>query len=617
MLESSRLARAGVRTLAILTVLACLAERGAADGVGGRLDPPDGVGGRLRSADGSAVEGALVSFQRGEPAHRVTVFSDADGRFRAPASVAPGTWQLRVRRVGWQDLRLEGVPVPGPDLDLVLERHTDPAAVAAQLPANHWFALVLERLEDETEREELKRQCTYCHQQGSRHTRLVRDEEEWRKVLALMGRMGGFVSGDLREKIPGVFNAAYAPETAVPRLTAGWQEPDFAPPPSPEARRAVIEEWELGGRASVQHDVAVHPDGRVYSVDMSQDMLYRLDPGVPGGLREAWAIPDDGLPLGGAFAGLTAPDVPTANAHVGPHSLQVAGDGSVWITLALGNRLARFDPTAQQFSIVALRHGYYPHTLRFDGRGRIWYTIAASNHLGMYDPSTGEHREMRLPAAGLGQALTLRLLPALLWLGRHVDLRRAAGEGDGVELPIPYGIDVAPDGSVYFSQLNEHRIGRVDPDSFALRMIDTPFPAPRRLRFDAQGDLWIPSFSGSRLARFSPDTGGFRQWEIPVEPRGSETPYALHVERRTGHVWICGTNSDTLLRFEPERERFTVYPLPMRVTYTREIDFDGEGRVWTSNSNGPTWQIEGGMPQVIRLDPEGPGAGLDWAGGAL
>ena len=57
--------------------------------------------------------------------------------------------------------------------------------------------------------------------------------------------------------------------------------------------------------------------------------------------------------------------------------------------------------------------------------------------------------------------------------------------------------------------------------------------------------------------------------------------------------------------FEPETERFTVFPLPTRVTYTREIDFDGEGRVWTSNSNVPAWQIEGGTPRVLRLDPRG------------
>ena len=27
--------------------------------------------------------------------------------------------------------------------------------------------------------------------------------------------------------------------------------------------------------------------------------------------------------------------------------------------------------------------------------------------------------------------------------------------------------------------------------------------------------------------------------------------------------------------------------------------------VWTSNSNGPTWQIEEGVPKVVRIDPDG------------
>jgi len=29
--------------------------------------------------------------------------------------------------------------------------------------------------------------------------------------------------------------------------------------------------------------------------------------------------------------------------------------------------------------------------------------------------------------------------------------------------------------------------------------------------------------------------------------------------------------------------------------------------VWTSNSNLPAWQIEGAVPKVIRLEPEGAG----------
>ncbi|MCH7709161.1 MAG: hypothetical protein IH884_11785, partial [Myxococcales bacterium] len=513
-----------------------------------------------------------------------------------------------VRRIGWKDLYTTDHSLPRSasiELELVVERETDPAELAAQLPSNHWFALVLERLDDPAQQEELKRQCTYCHQQGSYATRLQRDPEEWRKLLLLMGRMGGNLTTALREKIPELFNSSYDPKYALPRLTANMNDPDFAPAPSAEVRRAVIEEWDLGSRSSMQHDVVLHPDGRLYSVDMAQDQLHRLDPSAPDGNRKSWTLPRGDMPLGGVFVSAGGRPPANSNAHVGPHSIQVAPDGTLWITLALGNQLAQFDPVTEQWQTVELEHGYYPHTLRFDDRGRIWYSIAASNHLGMYDPKTGDSRQLRLPAGTLGQAVVLRMLPFMLWLGRQVDLRNLAAESNGFVLPIPYGVDVAPDGAVWFSQLNQHRIGRVDPDSFEVEMIDTPFAAPRRMRFDSKGALWIPSFSESLISRFDPKTREFKQWQLPIEPLGSETPYAVHVDRRTDTVWICGTNSDSLIRFEPQTEKFTVYPLPTRVTYTREISFDSQGRVWTSNSNAPSWQIEGGMPKVLRLDPYG------------
>jgi streptogramin lyase len=575
---------------------------------------PVAFAGRVRGADGEPVVGAMVTVRRGDPEHSVTVWSDATGAFRTPELTDPGALRLRVRRIGWKDLDL-AEPLPGNALDLVLEPERDPAAVAAQLPANRWYDLLLARVDDPGEREELKRQCTYCHQQGSAATRKLRDPEEWRKVLALMGRMGGMLTSDLRARLPGLMNAAYAPETAVAALTANMHAPDFAPPPPPEVRAAVVDEWDLGGRASMQHDMTVHPDGRIYSVDMTQDQLYRLDPSAPDGARRSWQIPHGDLPVGGVFANAGAPDVPTANAHVGPHSIQVAPDGSLWITLALGNQLARFDPASESFTTHTLEHGYYPHTLRFDRRGRIWYSITGSNHLGFFDPATGEAREIRLPSRTLGQALVMRSMPFLLWLGRHVDLRGAAADGNGFKPPLPYGVDVAPDGSVWFSQLNEHRIGRVDPDSFAVEMIEAPFTGPRRMRFDAQGRLWIPGFSSNLISRFDPATREFESFELPIEPKGSETPYALHVRRETGEVWICGTNSDTLMRFDPATRSFRVYPLPTRVTYTREIDFDAQGRVWTSNSNVPAWQIEGGMPRVLRLDPRGGDAAVAALGG--
>jgi streptogramin lyase len=556
------------------------------------------VSARVVDPAGEPVVGAMVTLSRGDPAHAVTVFSDGQGGF----GLAPrGDESLRVRRLGYRDLHVDP-PTRIPAV-LRLEPERDPAALAAQLSANHWWSLVLAQLPDDAEREQLVRQCTYCHQQGSPATRRRRSRDEWNALLDRMGRMGGIVAPELRERIPDLFEAAYHPATAVPSLSAGMRAAVQTPPPA-QVLRARVDEWALGGPESMQHDLLVHPDGRVYSVDMTQDRVHRLDPASD--TRESFSIPQGELPLGGVFASTSL--APVSNARVGPHSLQTAPDGSIWITLALGNQLARFDPETGSFSTHPLRSGYYPHTLRFDARGRIWYTLAASNQVGMYDPGSGESREIRLPAPSLAQALTMQTLPVFLWLGRHVDLRGVAARyGQGADTPVPYGIDVAPDGGVWFSQLNAHRVGRLDPETFAVEILETPFPAPRRLRFDGQGRLWIPSFSGSLLASLDPGTREFRTWELPIEPRGSETPYALNVDRTTGAVWICGANSDALIRFEPQAEAFTVFPLPTRVTYTREIDFDREGRVWTSSSNSPASQIEDGVPKLIRLDPEGRG----------
>jgi streptogramin lyase len=583
-----------------LRILACAFALLAGLGAGASAER---IRGSVSDGSGEPLVGALVTLQSGEPAHRISVWTDAEGRFESPELPTAGPWAVSARRIGWSDAAQSGVS-PGAALRLRAERLRDPAAVAAQLPANHWWSLVVERFEDEKERQRLKRECTFCHQQGNEVTRRPRPAEEWQKVIGLMERRGARLDNLLHEQLAGALVAAYDPAAAVPRLSAGWQDADaFAPPPPPEVRRALVEEWDLGSRASMQHDVIVHPDGRIYSVDGSQDQLHRLDP--TSGVREAWPVPQGDRPLGGIFGEARGPVSQTAVARVGPHSLQVAPDGSVWLTLAIGNQLARFDPASERFEIHDVAEGYYPHTLRFDAKGRIWYTMAASNHVGMFDPATGAQRHVRLPARTLQQEITLRLMPALMWLDQRVDLRSASsGSADGFTMPVPYGIDIAADGGVWFSQLNEDRIGRIDPETLAVELFETPFPAPRRLRFDQSGTLWVPSFSAGLLAAFDPRTQQYRSYELPTRPLLGEVPYALAVNPLTQDVWVCGTNSDTLIRFEPGPARFSRYPLPTRVTYTRELDFDAVGRVWTSNSNSPSWQIEGGQPRVLRLDPD-------------
>ena len=43
------------------------------------------------------------------------------------------------------------------------------------------------------------------------------------------------------------------------------------------------------------------------------------------------------------------------------------------------------------------------------------------------------------------------------------------------------------------------------------------------------------------------------------------------VNQSTGDVWITGSNSNTMIRFRPDTEEFTVFPLPTAADFTREI----------------------------------------------
>lgn len=574
---------------------------------------PDGafVYGTVTS-QGKPVEGAMVTLYHGKPTHSLTVFSDEQGRYLTPSLPWADGYELRARRVGWQDKRLKKLRVneggSRVDIELTVEPSFD--KVAAVLPANYWLQLMLDEFDNEEELQEFKQQCTYCHQQGTPMTRRQRSREEWVEVIHNMGTRGAIITKALREKLPDIYLRAYDPENVKAKLAQYQRESGPVPAPGMDTRKAVIEEWDLGGPTSNQHDVMVyHPDGSIWTVDGPIDTLHKISfDNNPDGERISYKIPHGDLKPGGVYWGMERKPISgmVERNYLGPHSLQTAPDGRIWLTLAKGNQLAGFDPETEQWEIVELDEGINPHTLRFDSKGKLWYTITATNHVGMFDPVTKEQKFVRLEAPDLKTAMILRMTPFFIRNAHWLNLSDRSADMDGVSMPMPYGIDINPvDDSVWYSQLNFQHIGRIDPETMKLESIRTPFDTPRRLRFDSKGGLWIPSYSEATLNHYDHDKGEWKSWELPIEPVGSETPYALFIDKATDNVWICGTQSDTMLRFDPATEKFTVYPMPNRVTYTREIDFDGQGNMWTSHSNGPAWHVESGIPKVSRIDPDG------------
>jgi streptogramin lyase len=156
---------------------------------------------------------------------------------------------------------------------------------------------------------------------------------------------------------------------------------------------------------------------------------------------------------------------------------------------------------------------------------------------------------------------------------------------------------------VWFARLHTKEIGRLNPADGKITMTPTPFWGPRRLRADSEGNLWIVSFGESLLARYNPKTSKFSMFDLPVAPKGSETPYALNVDKKRNIIWVNGNQSDGIYGFDAKTEKWNFIPFPRLTTFTRDVEIDEEGTLYTANSNFPSWHIEGEQPTLIQISP--------------
>ena len=567
----------------------------------------------VRSADGQVLPLAMVTLKaerplraagddNGYPRERseqrispeISAFAGADGRIQIdyPESVP---LNLRVRLGGYKDLLQTGVASDA-SLELQLVAETDPAALAAQQPANAWFA-ALDFGGDATLKKTALEQCGFCHQQGSFFMRRERSAEEWQQVLERMIGYGARPASAQHAQLLEVFQKGYSELR---------QHPDKvlrAKPWQPQLAGSRITEWPIGDAFSQMHDLLLHSNGKIYVGDNLQDRLWEIDPKT--GQAVVYKTPvEAGDEIGGLFSGRLK-TYPKLETTAGLHSFaESSKDGHIFITPSLQRRLFEFDPQSKTFTVHHFADGLYPHTVRIDAADNVWFTLALSNQVARLDRQSGAFRLYDLPARSNKEAVSLALSNAVRklmnWgLPMHwlpIDARVSG-------MPMPYGIDVAPDGKVWFARLHADSIGVIDPANDSVQIIDTPFQAPRRLRVDALGDVWITAFPEGKIVRYHPADGSFHDYPLPSALNGVETPYALNVDRERQQVWVTGTASDTLLRLDINSGEWRTFPLPRKVTFTRDIEIARDGSVYTSNGAFPSWQIEDGQPTLIHLQP--------------
>jgi len=80
----------------------------------------------------------------------------------------------------------------------------------------------------------------------------------------------------------------------------------------------------------------------------------------------------------------------------------VAPDGSIYIAVMSGNKVARFDPKTQSFKEWDLPPGHHPHGLLVDRQGMVWTTGNGNGTIGRLDPANGRVTEFKTPSGGGG-----------------------------------------------------------------------------------------------------------------------------------------------------------------------------------------------------------------------
>ena len=324
-------------------------------------------------------------------------------------------------------------------------------------------------------------------------------------------------------------------------------------------------------------------DGLIYTVDQGLDHMAITDPAtgqteyVQQAYGEAMAYR-----AGTAEDNHVFGEFEPGGKH-GPHSLDLGLDGKYYVTNTASRSIGVFNTATREwepsYRMDPKTKARYQHTIRIDTAGIAWFTLTGSEQIGRLDPVSREFKILNLPK------------------------RKPQGIAGTTQ---PYGIDINPtDGSIWYGRLFADVIGRIDPDSQEIREYDSPISGPRRMRFDKKGVLWVAGYSEGKLVRI--ETEGFKTKVYPMPefaPGYRPAPYALGIHPKTQEVWINENMTDRMYKFIPDEERFVVYPIPLRGTYTRDMTFDENGRIITSNNPLPTPALEGGVLEIISIDPD-------------
>ena len=290
--------------------------------------------------------------------------------------------------------------------------------------------------------------------------------------------------------------------------------------------------------------------------------------------------------LGTVKGEVTEWDVPTPKFARDPAP---APDGSMYIAVMQGNKIARFDPATKGFKEWDLPSGAKPHGLIVDKQGIVFYTGNGNGTIGRLDPASGKVTEFKAPSGGSPHTL-IQASDGTIWF---TDQRGRIGRLDPASGVIreyetrggPYGLAISKDGAIWFCQLSGHRMGRLDPATGTITEVELPRGSgPRRVAANADGSiLWWAFYGSNELVKFDPIAQKIlKRYALPSGTGGGA--YAVTVDG-AGFPWVNEISGNTVVRLDPATEKMQVIKLPTANTGIRKMIVAADGRLWYMGSH--------------------------------
>jgi streptogramin lyase len=545
----------------------CLAATTAAAlalaGVGSASAADSALTGQVSSAEEGAMEGVLVSAQREGSTIRITVVTDAQGRYAFPAArLEPGSYKISIRAVGYE-LDGAGTAAVAADrissADLKLRKTGN---LAAQLTNSDWMAT----LPNAPQRRVIA-SCTTCHTLQ----RIVESTYTADDFMALVPRMMryGAMSKPNHPQIAPDRSPTSAPRGDVLQKFAEYlasinrsTNPTFAfplktaPRPTGRATRVILTEYELPRPDLTEpHDVVVDPlgTGQVWYSNFGEQTLGELDP-------KSGKVTEYPLPL-------LKPNAPT-----GSLDLEFDPRGNPWVAMMYQQAVATLDRATGKVTVYPLAAEYQSPKVQIgmldprnsNADGKVWFSEGGSRTLYRLDPATGtmEH------------------------IDQFKDVPKNVAHAE-------YGIVSDPQNNIWFFDFADRNVGRTDKNTGVTTLFAVPTPAsrPRRGHMDADGRITFAEFAADRVGVMDIKTEQIREWRLPE----NFAPYDAVMDRN-GEVWTGGMSADTIFRIDTKTGQSVGYLLP-ESTNIRRVNVD--------NSTTPVtfWVGNNHRGKIIKLEP--------------